>query len=251
MLLLDKIILAFLAFFFLSGFIRGFLKSLIGPIAFFFCLVAAIISFDVNRNMITSVFIATAGTLALAIVLNIFLMIILSRVDKEIRGRVFPVSRLLGSLINVAWQGNIMFLTIILLSTLPLQADQLDVLRQQIPQSKYMGYYFDKVINQDNRLKAIVASLSAMRDPEQIQMFVSTREFNDFRNEPKFQKFVNDPEVTDAIKNKDIKKLAQCEALRSLLTDDNAMYSLSKLAVLVYETNLRQIESTPDSKPTP
>lgn len=249
MILLDKIIIAILCLFFLTGWIRGFLKSLIGPISFLCCFISAVIFYDLNRNILMATFIATIGTIAMAITLNILLAIGLSTVNKEFRGKTFLVSRILGSVVNVFWQGNIFFAFLILFSALPIKNEKFEVFQKQIPDSKMVAHYYQKVVNRDNRLKAIVSSLSVMNNPQKMQEITATKEFDEFYNHPKVQHFLDDPQVIDALAAKNSLRLIENASLRDLVTDDEAMYSLTKITRMVYEKNLENLGGLPENKP--
>lgn len=241
LLLIDKIIIAVLFFFFLSGWVRGFLKSLIGPVSFVCCFISAIIFYDLNRNLLVSVLIATAGTLAMAITLNVMLILAMTTVNKEFRGKTFFVSRILGSFINIFWQGNIFFMILIIFSMLPIKNEKFENFQGQISISRIVAYYQEKIVNPDNRIKAVVSSLETLRDPDQLKMITNTPEFSTFYKDPKVQKFLNDPQVIDALAAQDSLKLIQNPSLRELITDDNAMYSLTRVARMVYRKKLQDL----------
>lgn len=241
MLLLDKIIIVLLCLFFLTGWLRGFLKSLIGPASFLFCFISAVIFYDLNRNILMATFIATIGTIALTITLNILLMASLTTVNKEFRGKAFLVSRILGSVINILWQGNIMFVTIILLSALPIHNEKFVTLQNQAAESKILAHYYQRMIYPDNRLTAITTSLAMMRDPQKMQIIASTPEFAAFYADPKVQDFVNDPQVMSAMETQNSLKLIQSASLRALVTDDTAMYQFTRLTTTIYRRNLKSI----------
>lgn len=177
----------------------------------------------------------------MAITLNVLLALALTTVNKEFRGKTFFVSRILGSLVNILWQGNIFLVFLIVFRSLPIQNEKFENYQSQIAESKIVAYYEEKIITPDNRLKAVVASLETLRDPSQMQMITNTEEFSTFYKDPKVQKFLNDPQVIDALAAKDSLKLVQNTSLRDLVTDDNAMYSLTRVARMVYRKKLQDL----------
>lgn len=251
MVLLDKIIILLLCLFFLSGWLRGFLKSLIGPISFLFCFISAVIFYDLNYNILMATFIAIFGTIALTITLNILLMASLSTVNKEFRGKAFLVSRILGSAINTLWQGNIMFIMIILLSAIPIHNEKFEKLQNQALESKILIHYYQKIIYPNNRLTAITMSLAMLRDPEKMQIITNTPEFTTFYADPKVQEFINDPQVIEATETQNSFKLMQSASLRQLVTDDTAMSQLTRLATTIYRRNLKSIGNMKEEENKP
>ncbi len=246
MILLDKIIIAILCLFFLSGWLSGFLKSLIGPIAFLFCFISAVIFYDLNHNILIAVLIATAGTIALTITFDALLAMTLAAISKDFRGKTFLVSRIFGSIITVLWQSNFLFAFIILFSVLPIKNEKLENLQNQIPHSKITAYYSKKVINPNNSLKAIVMSLSSLRDPNEMEKISSTTEYKAFYSHPKVQKFINDPQVIDALAAKNFLHLLTSPSLKELVIDDDAMACLTAIAGMVYEKNLEKLTGVPE-----
>jgi hypothetical protein len=186
-------------------------------------------------------FIATIGTITLTITLNVLLIASLSTVNKEFRGKAFLVSRILGSIINILWQGNIMFILIILLSALPIHNEKFEKLQNQAAESKILNHYYQKIIYPDNRLTAITTSLAMLRDPQKMKIIADTPEFATFYADPKVQEFINDPQVIDARKTQNSFKLIQCASLRELVTNDTSMYQLTRLATTIYRRNLKSI----------
>lgn len=186
-------------------------------------------------------FIATIGTIALTITLNVLLVTSLSTVNKEFRGKAFLVSRILGSIINILWQGNIMFIMIILLSALPMHNEKFEKLQNQAAESKILTHYYQKIIYPDNRLTAITMSLAMLRDPQKMQIIADTPEFATFYADPKVQEFINDPQVMEARETQNSLKLIQCASLRELVTNDASMYQLTRLTTTIYRRNLKSI----------
>ncbi len=184
----------------------------------------------------------------MAITLNVLLSVGLSTVNKEFRGKTFFASRILGSILNVFWQGNIFFAFIILFSALPIKNEKFEVFQKQIPNSKIVAHYYQKVINRDNRLKAIVLSLSVMNNSQKMQDVTRTSEFDECYKNPKVQNFLNDPDVIDALAAKNSLRLIKNNSLRDLVTDDQAMYALTRVASMVYEKNLKDLGGASEDK---
>lgn len=249
MILLDKIIWGFLAFFFLSGWLRGFSKSLIGPVAFIFCFISAVIFYDLNRNILMAAVITFAGTIALALCLSVILAVTMAAINKEYRGKVFLLSRILGAATNVAWQGNILFITIVMFSIVPFEQGLLATLQKQVGQSTMMTYYKVNVVNKDSRYQALVASFESISDPAEVERIVQTDKFKAFAADPKVQAFVNDPNVAAAIEEKDPIKILKTSSLRQLVTNDGSMATFTKLTEMVYMDQLDRFQGPADPQP--
>jgi hypothetical protein len=249
MLLIDKIIWGFLAIFFLSGWLRGFLRSLVGPIAFIFCFLSAVIFYDLNRNILMAAVITFAGTIALALGLSLLLAITLASINKELRGKVFLLSRILGAAVNVSWQANILFIGLIIFSICPTEQTTLTRLQSEVSESTMVAFYKSKIVSKSNEYQALIASLQSIRDPNEIKIIMQTKEFKDFQADPKLQAFANDPDVITALEEKDMIKILKAPTLRKLVTNDGSMYTFTRLTEMVYNNKLDQITQKEDPQP--
>jgi len=249
MILLDKIILVFVAVFFLSGWLKGFLRSLVGPVAFICCFLSAVIFYDLNQNILMAAVIMFAGTIALALCLSLLLWISLRSINKEYRGKIFLLSRICGATTNVAWQANILFFGIIFFSLCPLEEGALTTLQRQVSESTMVSYYKTKIVNQDVRLQALVASLESLRDPQQVQAIAQTDKYKAFQNDPNVQAFIHDPELQKALADNDSLKILKSPSLRKLVTDDGSMSTFTKLTEMVYTRKLDQLSGRAGLKP--
>lgn len=249
MILLDKIIISLLIVFFLSGWFKGFLRALIGPIAFLFCFLSAIIFYDLNNNILLTTVIMVVGTVALTIALSVFLSIGLTTVNKEYRGKIFLVSRILGSTLNVFWNGNIMFIIIFFLSALPAEGTWIGTMQKQIPDSKVMNLYSEKVVAKDNRFQAFVNTLAVTHDQEQIDAIAKTKNYQEFIADPKVQAFINDINVINALESKDLIALLKTPSLQALVTNDDSMGIFTRLVERIYDRKLIEVEQPASDYP--
>ena len=249
MILLDKIIWVFLAVFFLSGWLRGFLKSLIGPIAFFCCIIAAVIFYDLNHNVLMAAVITFAGTIALSLFLSVLLSVTMHAINKEYRGKVFLLSRILGATVNVAWQANILFIGLIIFSIIPLQKGTLTKLQQQVPDSTMMEYYRTKIVDKDTRYKALIATMEVVKEPKEMQAIQQTRRYIAFQEDPNVQAFAADPDAILALQENNTIKLLQTPSLKKLVTSDSSMFTFTKLVESIYLRELDQLTGVDTSLP--
>ena len=248
-LLMDKIILALLIIFSLFGWFRGFLKALIGPLSCALCFFFAAIFYDLNQNILLASLIAVGGTIALATIFSTILTIGMATVNKEFRGKIFLLSRILGSGVNLLWQGNLLFLSLIIMTALPAAKPGVEKLQDQIYQSKMVESYYRHVISPDDRLQAGLASLAIFKDHEQMDRVSKTKEFQAFQQDPKVQAFLSDPKVLEAAGKKDTLAILMAPSLAELITNDRAMEKFTTLVKLMYRENLGRIN--PSKKETP
>src|SRR3989338_1892545 len=116
--LTDYIAASFLIMFFISGWIKGFVRSLIGPLAFLASTFAGMLYFGIHRDISSSIFFILAGTILLTILGYLALYSMRQAVSAEDRNYIFWGSRLLGAWITVLWKGSLIAAVLILLAAL-------------------------------------------------------------------------------------------------------------------------------------
>lgn len=241
MLLLDKIIFSLLIIFFLFGWFRGILKSLIGPLSCFLCSFFGVIYYDLNENLIAAALIILVGSIGLAIGLSMLFSLSLITVNKEFRGKTFLASRIAGSLINVVWQGNLMLLICIILAAIPAENSQITKLQSQIEESVAMRLYYQKVISRNPKVHAVIDSLFVLKEKETLEQLSTTKEYKLLLADKKFQAFLNSPEVIKGAETKNYLPIIRSPALKSLLDDPAVMEYVTQLAIKTYYINLNKI----------
>lgn len=243
----DVVVLCFMLFFLLDGWRKGFMRSAIGPLTLLLCMVLGIIYFDLTSNFIKTILFVSAGTTILTIIASILLTLSRNSIDPNYRDYTPFLSHLLGSAVNMAWQGSIFLIIFLLIPLAPLQVYNVPALvnvQTKIKQSLCYFYIVQTGLSQIPALQRIVIAFSILQDPDQMQRVSSTVEFQQFFSDKKVKALVKDDEFMASIKRKDFSKIVANPKILEIFDDDDLMEDFTKLAKRVYALDLPQSKAT-------
>jgi len=232
----DLVVLALFLIYFLLGWRKGIVRVLIGPASFAVCFVIAILNLDFNYNIVKSALILTLGTLVLSIIINLFFYIGKFSMEKEQREYVFIGSRILGSLLNLAWKGGVTLFLLLVLTFVPLNAFGLDKARGNMKNSVSYKFTQHFAYNNIKPVREITATLAILKDPTFMAELSKTHEYEAFFRSEKIQNFVNDKQIIKHIQDNNIFGLVTNPKLLDIINDDKLMKRFTKLTKRAYET---------------
>jgi len=208
----DLVIVLFLLYFMYSGWNRGILRTLSGPLAFVICILLAFIYFQHTHNLIYALLISLLGPLVLKWLFSfIFSFLDKLRSDDE---KPSILSRVLGLLLNLTWSGGLFILTLFFLALLPFDFKGLEPIRQNI-QASYSFYWMAKQIPALKKWKpAVHKDLSGLNEEPAIE-----RTGADLRDSPDFKDIMQDPRVQELLADESIKNDIQTKNVLSLLNN--------------------------------
>ena len=240
----DYTVLTLGLLFFWGGWRKGFFRTLIGPLSLGIFAIFGALNYDINENLFKAVMITLVGSLCLSIVLRILLMIGRASADKKYRDEHMLISRFLGGMINLAWKGIVLAGILYLVTYIPFNFLKLDMVKEDILQSRTMGYLGLVVEKKTNAALTLQKMLTVIENPNQLQSLSETAEYKAFASDPKAQAIINDPEIQTLIKNRDFARLLGNPKIRAVITDENLTKKLSKLSERIYAES-KSAEPTP------
>ncbi len=235
----DKIIFFFAIYLFWRGWSKGFLQTVIGPIALIIATVLSYIYYIITHNMIIAVAIGTVGPIILSIALSMTIGTLLLGADKK---NISILSRFLGAVINTVWGEFLLITGIFLIMFIPLKIPVVQGIQSDIQQS--WGYLqvktkIDELLDKDVASALDPSKLAVLTDPKGLEHLGKTKEFQDVMNDPLVQDLLNDPKTTQAIEQKDIGKLMQSPKFIAITKDPD----LLKKFLALYGTILQPDQS--------
>jgi len=230
----DLVVLLLLIFFTYRGWRKGLLRSLIGPVSLVICGMIAMIHYDLNKNLVTSLTIAIIGSVVLSIVAMIVLSLMRLTVDKEYRDYIFWGSRLLGSIFNLIWKGAIISSILLSLAMLPTHIFGLHKLHTDVVESVSYSVAH-RLISKIKPAKEAAETLDLLNDSHYLDKLSSTDEYEKLMKDEKIQELRNDPEVAEMMDNKDIAGLMSNPKIIELLQDDEFMLKINELSRKAYQ----------------
>ena len=245
----DKIIFFFAIFLFWRGWSKGFLQTVLGPVALIIATVLSYIYYIIYRNMVIAIAIGTIGPIILSIIFSMTIGTLLLAADKK---NISLLSRFLGATINTVWGEFLLVTGIFLILFIPLKIPLVQSIQSDIQQSwSYLQVKttIDEVFDQDVAGVLDPSKLAVLTDPKGLERLGQTKEFQEVMNDPLVQDLLNDPETIQAIEQKDIGKLMQSPKFITITKNPD----LLKKFLSLYGTILQpdQSKARPNTTDTP
>lgn len=246
----DYIALGALFYFFLNGWHKGILRTLLGPISFVIGCSIAFIYYHQTRNIATSLLICALSPFALKILISLILKIWGKFTDKDTLLSV--PSKLLGSIFSVLWSGSYLGLLIILIGLIPLQSGWFEKIQNDVIASKSHGIIHQLIGNKVPIASGSVKNLTAIfEDPAKLQRLRSTKEFKTFMEDDDLKKIFSDEETIEQIGNKEYGKLLANPKIQSVFQNEQLLKKIFALNKKIIEDSLADEASNtkPESRP--
>lgn len=246
----DYIALGALFYFFLNGWHKGILRTLLGPISLVIGCSIAFIYYHQTRNIATSLLICALSPFALKILISLILKIWGKFTDKDTLLSV--PSKLLGSIFSVLWSGSYLGLLIILIGLIPLQLGWFEKIQNDVIASKSHGIIHQLIGNKVPIASGSVKNLTAIfEDPAKLQRLRSTKEFKTFMEDDDLKKIFSDEETIEQIGNKEYGKLLANPKIQSMFQNEQLLKKIFALNKKIIEDSLADEASNtkPESRP--
>ncbi len=234
--LTDYITASLLALFFVSGWMRGFVRSVIGPLAFLTSTFASMLYFGIHRDISDSIFFILAGTILLALLGYLLLYSVRQTVSEDDRDYVFWGSRLLGALLTVFWKGSLMAAALVLLTALSPSVFGLKETQEDIRQSLAYHALDAHIISNVQVVRDVREFLSCLEDPQRTEAVQASEEFKILMQDQKMQDLLADPQVVEAINSKDVARLVLNRQVIQLFNDKDFVEKFLAFAKVMYQS---------------
>jgi len=246
----DLVVLLLLIFYIYRGWRKGILRSLIGPVSLVICGMIAMIHYDLNENMITSLSIAVGGAFILTILLSVVLSLMRLTVDKEYRDYVFWGSRLLGSIFNLVWKGALLGFFLIALSLIPSNLFGLQKAHDDIVGS-FSYSVAHRLTSSIKPTKELMETFDLINDSHYMDKLAETDEYEQLMNDEKIQELREDPEIAKMMDEKNISGLMSNPKIIEMLQDDEFMLKINELSRKAYQQKQDEEEAEEERRNDP
>ncbi len=218
--LIDLLLTGLIAYFFLLGFMRGFLRSIFGPLAL---IAGSWIAFAYYQSSHNGFIAFTIGIFA-PMILGIFLRFFLSSWLKSLNPDAMPsaISRISGALITIAWGWTFVIFTVILIDLFPGNIKQVKPIQTLIHDSsiaKITVLPFRFLFIPDNINQGSSVSLSSAKELAQ---------------DPRLHELMDDPDIKTAAQEHNYAKLLQNPKIMKLTQEMMADPALMKKVLAAY-----------------
>lgn len=234
----TDIILAFIIILlFLRGWTRGFMRSILGPIAIFGAGWISMIYYAQTQNILISALIGILGPLVIGIAVSLLLNALKLTKPKEER-TCSPLSRFLGGCFTLSWTGTLLFLFLFLITIIPLKINWLTSTQSHIENSMI----YQKVVNSVKHVLPLSVqetnnTLHQLQDPEYANEIGNSKEYQSLENNKTYQEIMADEEIVTAIKEKNFVKLVSNEKFLKAIQDKEFLSQMVELNKLLFKQN--------------
>jgi len=226
--IIDLIVIILLSFYFFTGLRKGFIRTLVGPLALIIGTIVAIVYYLQTENFLWALLISILAPLALNLCLLITLKVLHKTFKRDSKMSLF--SRFAGGTLAALWSGAWIILTLIFLVITPCEWSWFDKLQDNILDSntytvirKVIG---DKIPNASMNVQEISEML---QNPKKFKVLRGTDEYKELERDPVIRDLLSSKETMDQIKNQNIPKLLSNPKFKALLSDKNLIKKVFNL----------------------
>ena len=227
MTLVDAIVAGSLFTLVLSGWSKGILRALIGPLSLTISIGLGVLWFNQTKNFAVSFLIVFLGPILLRSGTGFFLSLWYKPADKK--APLSAASRLSGGLFNLAWGLGILIFLALTISSMPAKALGASWVKERISQSfsyQVVERWIIKKMPYENELAYL---LNTWQDEEKIKEIRALPRFQEIQENPKMKDALSDTDTTAQIKDKDFAKLLINPKFLALLKDRALMQKIIDL----------------------
>jgi hypothetical protein len=251
-LLVDSIVFGFFIFFFITGMIKGFIRTVIGPIALLVGCAVSWLYFQRTQNFLVSILIS----LMAPFIINLVVLAILKahrEVNDETEG-FFTLGRLAGGVFNLLWGGSMVVLTVALLLFIPGEWESLKWTQAEIKSSLTYSILNSLTYSILNSLSGgkisqgsqkLEHTIQALRDPEVIHQLQEAPEYNAVMEDKKIQDIFNDEGLVKDLRESNFTRIINNEKIRALLEDPELVNKMLQLHKYISDTPAEKKKSGP------
>jgi uncharacterized membrane protein required for colicin V production len=237
---IDYIVIGFFALFFILGFRKGFLKTILGPFSLILAIIASMIVQKQTGSLLYSTLVALIGPFIIEWLLSLALK---KKSGDDKKAKLSVISRLAGALLNSVWVVVLSAIVIFLISILPSSFEPTAPLKKNVEASQVYKW-LKKAMKDKTELKDfdIDRIQNAMNNPAQKAKIEKMKEYQKIMNDDKVQDFVNDPEIQKMLKDKNYVALLKSEKMQEILKDKDLVKQFFDLQKKVMDSTWKDIK---------
>jgi len=245
----DMVLFILLLLFCNQGSRNGFISSAIGPISAFISLHIAFLYFDLSDNIAVAFLLAVGGTIILGVGTAVAFRMWRRTIDKHFRDYIFWPSRLAGAVLSTVWLGGLTIGGLLLFAQIPVEENILKSVQQGLRQSKIAAWTERHVLEQTPVVKNLFLVASVIEDRDRQREIAQSWEFEDLLADPKFQACLQDRQIANQLRDRNVPGLLFNSKIIDLVTDNKSMKHLTLVIKKVYAA--RPPGTVPEEKPLP
>lgn len=236
----DVLLLTVFTLAFLIGYIKGILKTILGPISLFLGTILAWVIYVKYNNMALSLVAGLFGPCVVRIFLSLLCKAFISTFTADEGKEMSSLSRMFGGVFSVIWSGSLFTIFILLITAIPLKVQKLETVQTNIRDSKIITTLSGFLHIQDkNPVEALTNIAEILKDPEKAEMARETPGYKNLVSTPTIKDLLRDKETLRQIEEKDFAALLKNEKIKNLINDPDAMDKIFEFQKDLMTTSLK------------
>ena len=235
----DLIIILSFIYFFLTGWQKGFLKTLAGPISLILGWTCAYFYYLESHQLI----IALAAAIILPALLKFLISTLLKLIihpKKDDKENQVPqtLGQLAGGFLNIFWSGSIFVLTVISITMIPFPLPYINAMREDILKShtyKLAEPYLPKELPKNGA--DIQKAMATLKNPEQLQTLQKSDEYKNLHNDPKIKELLADEDISKMIAEKNFVQLLSNPKIQEIFQDKELIQKILRFNQKLIESS--------------
>ncbi|MCA9400201.1 MAG: CvpA family protein [Candidatus Omnitrophica bacterium] len=224
--MLDIIFIVAILLTFFRGWQKGFLLSIIGPLALFVGSLAAYAYYKSTGDLLMSLVISVVVPIAIPIATACFVYA-LKLLEPASERSCSLISRLAGGIVQAAWCVAFILMTFLCIHFAPIQQPWFQKTRSFFEKSRSFTIFsrqMAKLLPEESY--GFEGIIQKFANQDQLKNLDQTPEFNDLMQDPSFEGFIHDPEIQNLVENNAVFELIQHPKFKEMMKDPQVMDKL-------------------------
>ena len=237
--IIDTIIILWVIFIGISGWKKGILRTLVGPLSLIIGTLASIAYFHKTYHMMGLLLGVIAGPVVLALILSFAIVIWHKKVSNSLPPS-WP-SRMLGCIFNLTWAVCLIIPAFMAIAIMPANIPYLKNLQESIIPSRTYSLIERFAKGKIPLINDTETVFQVAQNPDKLRNMESTPEFAVLYRDKKIQDILSDKEISRQIENKELMKLLENPKILALWKDKELMKKLTNLqaSIIKRESGLK------------
>lgn len=238
----DTLVFLLVLFFFVNGFVKGFLRTVLGPISLVITMIAASYYYTQTQNLLSTFIIGILGPIFIRMLLTLLLSIFDIAFKNKEESISLP-SRMAGALINVLWGSAYILMALFFITLLPFSYPKLQAAQEDI-KSSLIYRVTNKYTDSMEPLQALKINevMTGLQDVHVVERVRDSEEYKNLIDNPSFKEFFASEDIQQLIDKQDIKGLMNSPQIQSLLADKDALRKIMDLNKKIISEKNAEIE---------
>ena len=243
--LVDIIIAVWFLFLLSSGWRKGLLRTLVGPLSLIISAASCSFYFQETHNFIGVIAGMFLGPVVVSMALSLLISLWHININKGVPPEFF--SRLSGSVCNLFWGAGIAVSTLLAVAIIPAGSPRISALKTRVTSS--YAYKLTEALVKDKipLIEQAETVIKTSQNPQEMAKFQSQPEFLALYYDRKIQKLLSDKETLDQIQNRNIKSLFSNPTFLALWQDPELLTKMMELSKRIAEA--KSPSRAPSSQP--